>query len=195
MRAEYTGLIGKVQVENAKTALALAALPFVVLYTPAFFPCAYSTFALFYRQATRCSFDSFMNRREVRIMVEVKNFFQEVENHAGIRNFKLWKTEFSTFWIINSEPKIQDDMHYHENDDHVFMVLEGEGVVRTPHKEYALKQFDLVVLTAGQPYQLCNTGEGRLLLLGAGNSGADGKPRTRVPRIASHTPVTEPVIA
>jgi mannose-6-phosphate isomerase-like protein (cupin superfamily) len=128
-------------------------------------------------------------------MVEVKNFFQEVDNHSGIRNFKLWKTELSTFWIINSEPRIQDDMHYHENDDHVFMVLEGEGVVRTPHKEYALKQFDLVVLTAGQPYQLCNTGAGRLLLLGAGNSGAGGKPRTRVPSIASHTPVSEPVVA
>jgi mannose-6-phosphate isomerase-like protein (cupin superfamily) len=128
-------------------------------------------------------------------MVEVKNFFQEVDNHPGIRNFKLWKTEFSTFWIINSEPRIQDDMHYHENDDHVFMVLEGGGVVRTPHKEYAVKQFDLVVLTAGQPYQLCNTGAGRLLLLGAGNAGAGGKPRTRVPSIASHTPVSEPVVA
>jgi hypothetical protein len=32
-------------------------------------------------------------------------------------------------------------------------------------------------------------------LLGAGNSAADGKPRTRVPRIASHLPLTEPVIA
>ena len=86
-------------------------------------------------------------------------------------------------------------MHYHENDDHFFMVLEGEGVVRTPHKEYAMKQFDIVILTAGQPHQLCNTGNGQLLLLGAGNSGADGKARTRVPRIASHLPVSEPIIA
>ena len=73
--------------------------------------------------------------------------------------------------------------------------MEGEGSVRTPHKEYAVKKFDIVVLTAGEPYQLCNTGEGRLLLLGAGNSGANGKPRTRVPKIASHLPLTEPVIA
>jgi len=86
-------------------------------------------------------------------------------------------------------------MHYHENDDHIFMVLEGEGLVGTPHKEYTMNQFDIVVLTAGQPYQLCNTGEGRLLLLGAGNSGADGKPSSWVPRIASHLPLTEPVIA
>jgi mannose-6-phosphate isomerase-like protein (cupin superfamily) len=128
-------------------------------------------------------------------MVEVKNFFDEVESHPGIRNFKLWNTQHGTFWIINSEPKVQDDMHYHENDDHIFMVLEGEGVVRTPQKEFPMKRFDVVVLTAGQPYQLCNTGEGRLLLLGAGNSGVDGKPRSRVPKIASHLPVSEPVVA
>ena len=67
-------------------------------------------------------------------MVEVKNFFQEVDSHPEVRNFKLWNTQFSTFWIINSDPKVQDDMHYHENDDHIFMVLEGEGPVRTPHK-------------------------------------------------------------
>jgi mannose-6-phosphate isomerase-like protein (cupin superfamily) len=85
-------------------------------------------------------------------------------------------------------------MHYHENDDHIFMVLEGQGLVRTPHKEYALKPYDMVVLTAGQTYQLCNTGEGRLLLLGAGNSGVDGKPRTRVPEIASHLPVSEAIV-
>jgi mannose-6-phosphate isomerase-like protein (cupin superfamily) len=128
-------------------------------------------------------------------MVEVKNFFDEVESHPGIRNFKLWNTQHGTFWIINSEPKVQDDMHYHDNDDHIFMVLEGEGVVRTPQKEFPMKRFDVVVLTAGQPYQLCNTGEGRLLLLGAGNSGVDGKPRSRVPKIASHLPVSEPVVA
>lgn len=90
------------------------------------------------------------------MMVEVKNFFREVDSHPGIRNFKLWNTELSTFWIINSEPKVQDDMHYHENDDHIFMVLEGEGLVRTPHKEYAIKQFDIVVLTAGQAGCCCS---------------------------------------
>jgi mannose-6-phosphate isomerase-like protein (cupin superfamily) len=128
-------------------------------------------------------------------MVEVKNPFEEVDAHPGVRNFKMWKTQYSTFWIINSDPNVQDDMHYHEYDDHIFMVLEGEGVVRTPEKEFPMKQFDIVVLTSGQPYQLCNTGKGRLLLLGAGNSGAEGKPRTRVPRKASHIPLTEPIIA
>jgi len=59
-------------------------------------------------------------------MVEVKNFFQEVDSHTEVRNFKLWKTELATLWIINSDPKVQDDRHYQEIDDHIFMVLEGE---------------------------------------------------------------------
>ncbi len=65
-------------------------------------------------------------------------------------------------------------------------MLEGECTIRTPHKEFVLKQFDTVLLQSGESYQLCNTGTGRMLLLGAGNSGVDGKPRTRVPKIPSH---------
>jgi len=36
-------------------------------------------------------------------MVEVKNFFEEVDRHEGTRNFKLWRTEHATFWIVDSE--------------------------------------------------------------------------------------------
>jgi hypothetical protein len=52
-----------------------------------------------------------------------------------------------------------------------------------------------VMLESKQPYQLCNTGKGRLLLLGAGNAGVNGVARSRVPDVASHTPVQEPVVA
>ena len=38
-------------------------------------------------------------------------------------------------------------------------------------KEFVLKQFDTVLLKSGEAYQLCNTGNGRMLLLGAGNAG------------------------
>ncbi len=86
-------------------------------------------------------------------------------------------------------------MHYHDYDDHIFMVLEGEGLVCTPEREFKVKQLDTVLLTSGQPYQLCNTGEGRLLLLGVGYSGVDGKPRTCMPKKASHMPFTEPITA
>jgi hypothetical protein len=59
---------------------------------------------------------------------------------SGNSAFELWRTELAYAWVINCEPGIQDDMHYHENDDHIFMVLEGECPVRTPHKEFVLKR-------------------------------------------------------
>jgi mannose-6-phosphate isomerase-like protein (cupin superfamily) len=129
------------------------------------------------------------------IMVEMKNPIKEADAHPEIRHLSLWRTELAYAWVINCQPGIQDDMHYHENDDHIFMVLEGEYPVRTPHKEFVLKQHDTVMLQYKRPYQLCNTGKGRLLLLGVGNAGENGVPRSRVPGVASHTPVQEPIVA
>jgi hypothetical protein len=41
-------------------------------------------------------------------------------------------TAHATFWIINSAAKIQEDLRYHETDDHIFMVLTGtpKGAVK-----------------------------------------------------------------
>jgi len=126
-------------------------------------------------------------------MVDVKNPFDVANANPRRRHIRLWDTENGSFWVINSEPNIEDDMHYHENDDHIFLVLEGEGVVRTPEKEIPLKPKDIVVLTAKQTYQLCNTGKKRLLLLGAGNQHVNEKRRYRVPKMSTHSPVTEPI--
>ena len=128
-------------------------------------------------------------------MAEVKNPITEAKANPDIRHLALWRTELAYFWTINCEENTQDDMHYHENDDHIYMVLEGECTVRTPENEHILKPHDTILLESGKPYQLCNTGKGRMLLLGAGNSGVDGKLRTRVPRRPSHTPVRQPIIA
>jgi mannose-6-phosphate isomerase-like protein (cupin superfamily) len=128
-------------------------------------------------------------------MVEMKNPIKEADAHPEVRHLSLFRTKLAYAWIINCEPGLQDDMHYHENDDHIFMVLEGECTVRTPHEEFVLKQLDTVMLESKQSYQLCNTGKGRLILLGAGNAGVNGVPRSRVPEVASHTPVKEPVVA
>jgi len=128
-------------------------------------------------------------------MVEMKNPIKEADAHPEINHLGLWRTDLAYYWVINCEPNVQDDMHYHDYDDHIFMVLEGECTVRTPHKEFVLKQFDTVLLKSGESYQLCNSGTSRMLLLGAGNSQVDGKPRTRVPKIPSHTPMKQPVVA
>jgi hypothetical protein len=58
-----------------------------------------------------------------------------------------------------------------------------------------LHQFDAVLLKSGESYQRCNTGSGRMLLLGAGNAGVNGQPRTRVPKIPSRLPLREPIVA
>ncbi len=128
-------------------------------------------------------------------MVEMKNLIKEADAHPDVGHLSLWRTDLAYYWIINCVPKTQDDMHYHENDDHIFMLIEGECTIRTPHREFVMKQFDTVLLKSGEPYQLCNTGNSRMILLGAGNSQVDGKPRTRVPKIPSHTPLQEPIEA
>src|SRR5437870_2579949 len=69
-------------------------------------------------------------------MVEMKNPIKEADAHPEINHLSLWRTDLAYFWVINCGAKLQDDMHYHENDDHIFMVLEGECTVRTPHREF-----------------------------------------------------------
>src|SRR5438034_385566 len=125
-------------------------------------------------------------------MVEMKNPIKEADAHPEINHLSLWRTDLAYFWVINCGAKLQDDMHYHENDDHIFMVLEGECTVRTPRKEFVLKQFDTVLLKSGEPYQLCNTGNGRMLLLGAVNLCFGSAPCPSCARMASVTVVALP---
>ena len=101
-------------------------------------------------------------------MVEMKNLVKEADTHPGVGHLSLWRTDLAYYWVINCEAGLQDDMHYHDNDDHIFMCVEGECTVRTPHKAFVLKQFDTVLLQSGESYQLCNTGTGRMILLRRG---------------------------
>src|SRR5688572_31505138 len=61
------------------------------------------------------------------IKVEMKNPIKEADAHPEIRHLSLWRTELTYAWVINCESGIQDDMHYHENDDHIFMVLRASA--------------------------------------------------------------------
>ena len=128
-------------------------------------------------------------------MVEVKNPIKEANAHPEKEYVTLWRTKLAYFWVIHQEPNVQDDMHYHENDDHIFTVLQGECTIRTPRGEFIMSQFDTVLLESGEVYQVCNTGTETLILLGAGNGPLEGKTRTRVPRQASHLPVSVPIPA
>ena len=59
-------------------------------------------------------------------MVEMKNPIKEADANPEINHLGLWRTDLAYFWVITCDARLQDDMHYHENDDHIFMVLEGE---------------------------------------------------------------------
>ena len=115
-------------------------------------------------------------------MVEMKNPVKEADAHPEIGHLSLWRTDLAYYWVINCEPGLQDDMHYHDNDDHIFMCLEGECTVRTPHKAFVLKQFDTVLLNPASLIN-CAIPARAECFSGAGNSHVDGKPRTRVPKI------------
>ena len=91
-------------------------------------------------------------------MVEMKNPIKEADANPEIGHLSLWRTDLAYFWVINCEAKVQDDMHYHENDDHIFMLLEGNCTIRTPHKEFVLKQFDAVLLKSGEPLSAVQSG-------------------------------------
>ena len=128
-------------------------------------------------------------------MVEMKNPIKEADAHPEIRHFDF--TENKACLCMSDQMRTGNSRRHALSRERrsYLMVLEDECTVRTPHKEFVLKQHDTVMLESKQPNQLCNTGKGGLLLLGAGNAGVNGVPRSRVPDMASHTPVQEPVVA
>ena len=127
-------------------------------------------------------------------MVEMKNPIKEADANPEINHLSLWRTDLAYFWVIDCDAQFKTTCITTRTMT-IFLWFEGECTVRTPHKEFVLKQFDTVLLKSGESYQLCNTGNGRMLLLGAGNAGVGDKPRTRVPKIPSHIPLREPIVA
>src|SRR5215475_5152200 len=94
------------------------------------------------------------------------------------------KTE--NMWIatkINAEGG-ENEIHTHLNQDHAFIVLEGEmSVFDENGEEMKLKQYQGVMLPKGAYYRYLNTGAGNLVVLriGAGIKGqAQGSVEMRV---------------
>ena len=57
-------------------------------------------------------------------MVEVRNFVRE-GLLRGKSQLQVSNTQFFHLWDHQLRPKIQDDMHDHDNDGYMFMALEG----------------------------------------------------------------------
>ena len=106
--------------------------------------------------------------------------------------------ETPNMWIhtkINAEGG-ENEIHKHLNEDHAFIVLEGQmSVFDENGKEMEVKQYQGVMIPKGAYYRYLNTGEGNLVVIrvGAGvksqheagqetRFGADGRP------LASGTP-------
>ena len=101
--------------------------------------------------------------------------------------------ETPNMWIhtkINAEGG-ENEIHKHLNEDHAFIVLEGQmSVFDENGGEIEVKQYQGVMIPKGAYYRYLNTGEGNLVVLrvGAGKRsqqqqpgqetrlGADGKP-------------------
>jgi mannose-6-phosphate isomerase-like protein (cupin superfamily) len=88
--------------------------------------------------------------------------------------------ETPNMWIhtkINAEGG-ENEIHTHLDEDHSFIVLEGEmSVFDEKDNEMKLKQYQGVLLPKGAYYRYLNTGEGNLVVLRVA-AGVRNKPKT-----------------
>jgi mannose-6-phosphate isomerase-like protein (cupin superfamily) len=82
------------------------------------------------------------------------------------RKVDLFGTDNFRCWMLNFAPGDGTDMHYHANPE-TFLVLSGSGSVKgLKGEERAIKRNEIVFLAAKDYYQLTNTGNEPLVLLG-----------------------------
>jgi mannose-6-phosphate isomerase-like protein (cupin superfamily) len=92
----------------------------------------------------------------------------------------------ANMWIatkINAEGG-ENEIHTHLNQDHAFIVLEGEmSVFDENGNEMKLKQYQGVMLPKGAYYRYLNTGEGNLVVLRVAANTPDKPPKGAVTRV------------
>jgi mannose-6-phosphate isomerase-like protein (cupin superfamily) len=82
------------------------------------------------------------------------------------RKVDLFGTDNFRCWMLNFAPGDGTDMHYHANPES-FLVLSGSGTVKgIKGEERAIKKNEILFLAAKDYYQLTNTGNEPLVLLG-----------------------------
>jgi mannose-6-phosphate isomerase-like protein (cupin superfamily) len=89
-------------------------------------------------------------------------------------------------WIavkINAEGG-ENEIHTHLNQDHAFIVLEGQmSVFDENGKEMVIKEYQGVMLPKGAYYRYLNTGTGNLVVLRIGANTPDKLPKGQAMRI------------
>ena len=92
---------------------------------------------------------------------------------AAKRNVLFDTPRFSTWVHVYATPKKKMDMHAH-NHDETFYLVEGECTMHFPDQEkVVMKPGMLAMIPGGSFYQLENSGDGAMVLMGnrAGNQG------------------------
>ena len=102
--------------------------------------------------------------------------------------------ETPNMWIhtkINAEGG-ENEIHTHLDEDHSFIVLEGEmSVFNEKGDEMKLKQYEGVLLPKGAYYRYLNTGDGNLVVLRIGSIVRDKPKQGQATRV---TPTGEEIL-
>ena len=90
--------------------------------------------------------------------------------HAKFRADKMAKVALATtpraqLDLYCLEPGQGQKIHSHDDQDKVYVVLEGRGRVTVGPEQYALAPGEAVVATAGVPHGVSNDSAARLVLL------------------------------
>jgi mannose-6-phosphate isomerase-like protein (cupin superfamily) len=103
--------------------------------------------------------------------------------------------ETENMWIhtkINAEGG-ENEIHCHRDEDHSFIVLEGEmSVFDETGRQMKVQQYQGVMIPRGAYYRYLNTGTGNLVVL---RIGAGGKSQTQVGEAMRVRPDGQPLLA
>jgi len=67
------------------------------------------------------------------------------------------------------------DYHYHENDEHIIIIIEGEGTELVEGKEIPVKAGDILFVPAGEKHTTMNNSDKDLRYIGFLTCGTPGK--------------------
>jgi len=90
--------------------------------------------------------------------------------HAKFQGDKMAKIALATtpraqLDLYCLEPGQSQKVHSHDDQDKIYVVLEGRGRVTVGAEQHALAPGEAVVATAGAPHGVTNDSDARLLLL------------------------------
>ncbi len=66
-------------------------------------------------------------------------------------------------------------MHMHTEEEELYVVFEGEGMIRFPFGEYAIRKGDMIAMPVGEhgTHRIQNTGKEKLIVLALANNAED----------------------